>query len=312
MAMRRVSHEISRLTAGSHAFILPGKHNLGHHTLGYHVAGKTTGEPIFYFHGTPSCRLEADGFDKTASEKNICIIGVDRPGIGLSTFRPGYSLLDWPRDVRALAEYLGFSTFRVLGGSGGGPYALACARVLPEDVLKATGVLAGVGPPSSGSKGLSWEKWLGFHINSRLPRWMLHFIIEHGLARHARNPDQTRWRKIVIDGMIKRLPSRDQNLFDERETERMIREIRECTMSGSDGYVLDAQSILRPWPFEVKSIRAKVQIWNGTDDTDTPIHMARWMANELPRGVLREFEGDSHISTFAQRQQEVFEDLLNM
>lgn len=35
------------------------------------------------------------------------------------------------------------SRFAVLGVSGGGPYALACARQLPRGFLSAVGVLAG-------------------------------------------------------------------------------------------------------------------------------------------------------------------------
>ncbi|KAF2477249.1 alpha/beta-hydrolase [Lindgomyces ingoldianus] len=312
MASTYAGTKSSPLTAGSHAFILPCKHNLGHHVLGYHISGKTSGQPIFYFHGCPSSRLQADDFHKIGEKLNLCVIGVDRPGIGLSTFRPGYTLLDWPQDIQKLAAYLGFSEFRVFGGSGGGPYALACARELPGNVLKGTGILAGLGPPESGVKGLSWERWFGFIVNRWLPRWMLHFVIEKGLGRHARNPDQTQWRRFVIDGMIRKMCSKDQALLDEKETERMISDMRNCLISGSDGYVLDAKTILGPWPFDLRSVKAKVLLWNGTDDTDTPIYMARWMANQLPNGSLREFPGDTHFSIFFCRGEEVLKDLIEM
>lgn len=200
----------------------------------------------------------------------------------------------------------------MLGGSGGGPYALACAQALPENLLRGTGVLAGVGPPESSHKGLSWERWLGFTINRWVPRSMLCFLIENGLARHARDPDQTRWRKIIIDGMIKSMPPKDQELFNDEDTERMISGMRNACLGGSEGYVLDSKAVLGPWPFDLKSIEAKVQIWNGTDDTDTPIHMARWMAKQLRHGKLREFPGDTHFSVFFHRREEVLKDLMAM
>ena len=298
-------------TAGSHTLILPCKHNLGSRVLGYHVSGKPSGQPIFYFHGTPSSRLEASDFHEIGEKLNLCVIGVDRPGIGLSTFQSGYTLLDWPQDIWRLATHLSFSEFHVLGGSGGGPYALACAREIPGNVLKGTGILAGQGPPRSGTKGLSWEQWFGLTINRWLPRWMLHFVIEHGLGRHARDPDQTQWRKLVIDGMIRKMCSKDQ-VFTYEEMERMISSMRECFVNGSDGYVLDINTVLGPWPFDLRSVKGRVKIWNGTDDTNTPIYMARWMANHLPDGSLKEFSGDTHISIFLYRGEEVLKDLIKM
>ena len=297
-------------TPGTHTFILPSPHNLGHHVLGYHIAGATSGSPIFFFHGLPSSRREADDFHATAVQQNLCIIGVDRPGVGLSTFRPGYGLLDWPRDVHALATYLGHDSFRVLGGSGGGPYALACAYALPKEVLKGTGVLAGLAPREAGYKGVSWERYIGFTTNKWLPYWLLHFVIDSGLARHARNPDQTHWRKIIVDGMVKRLPATDQALFDDTAIEAMASQIRDACLGGADGYVQDAKCVLGKWPFDVGDVRGKVGIWNGTADTDTPVQGARWMAGRIPGARLREFEGDSHFSIFVKRQEGIFKELM--
>jgi pimeloyl-ACP methyl ester carboxylesterase len=285
---------------------------MGYHGLGYHISGQPSGQPVFYFHGCPSSRLEADDFHEVARRLNVCIIGVDRPGIGLSTFRPGYTLLDWPKDIQKLASHLGFSAYRVFGGSGGGPYALACARDIPESVLKGTGVVAGLGPPQSVSRGLSWERWIGFTINRWLPHSMLHYVIEQGLGRHARDPDQTYWRKIVIDGIVKMMTAKERAVMDEEDVESMIIGMRDCFISGSDGYVLDSKTILGPWPFDLSSVKAHVRLWNGTDDTDTPIHMARWMANRLPKGHLREFAGETHFTIFKSRSEEVLTDLLEM
>lgn len=54
--------------------------------------------------------------------------------------------MDWPADVNHLVQHLGIKSFRILGISGGGPYALACANAFSKDVLKATGVLSGSAP----------------------------------------------------------------------------------------------------------------------------------------------------------------------
>jgi pimeloyl-ACP methyl ester carboxylesterase len=297
--------------AGSHAFSLSDSRKLG-----YHISGNPDGTPIFFFHGCPSSRLEVTDWHEIGRRMNLCLVGIDRPGMGLSTYAPKYSLLDWPNDVRRLAEHLNFDTFRVFGGSGGGPYALACAHGLPDSILKGTGVLAGMGPPESGYAGSTWDRKFAYNVNIYMPDWMLHFVIEQSMGKHARGPDPKKWREIVTKGIIKQLPLKDQECFDPvkfpEERERMIDIMRESFIAGSDGYVLEAKNMLKKWPFDLKDITSKVQIWNGTDDTHTPIHMARWMANRLPNGTLREFPGDSHFTIFFRRQQEILEDLLNM
>ena len=75
--------------------------------------------------------------------------GSSRPtgrGSGLSTRRPGRAIADWPDDVRELADALGIERFAVIGISGGGPYAAACAWGLPGRITRA-GIISGVAPP---------------------------------------------------------------------------------------------------------------------------------------------------------------------
>ena len=115
--------------------------------LGYDEHGTPDGHPIFYFHGTPSARIEwtlweADALIQTL---HLRIITVDRPGMGLSDFQQGRCLTDWPIDVAALADHLRLDRFAVLGFSGGVPYAAACATRIP-DRLTAVGLVGVVGP----------------------------------------------------------------------------------------------------------------------------------------------------------------------
>ncbi|KAI0101511.1 Alpha/Beta hydrolase protein [Nemania sp. FL0031] len=115
-------------------------------TLGFAEYGSPTGKPVFFFHGFPSSRLEAAGILELVHRPDLRIIAPERPGFGLSSFNPRHRITDWPADVRALAGHLGIARFAVLGGSGGAPYALACARALPADTLSAVGLLAPAAP----------------------------------------------------------------------------------------------------------------------------------------------------------------------
>ena len=95
--------------------------------LAYAEWGDPAGKPVFHFHGSSGSRLERPPDEKVLT--GIRLITIDRPGHGLSDFKPGYRLLDWPDDVTALADHLGINKFAVEGWSFGGPYAIACALV---------------------------------------------------------------------------------------------------------------------------------------------------------------------------------------
>ena len=93
---------------------------------------RSQGLPLFYIHGLPASRLEGKLIEAAALGNGIRVIAPDRPGYGISDFQPGRRLLDWPCDVKALADRLSINRFMVLGVSGGGPYALACLWRIPN------------------------------------------------------------------------------------------------------------------------------------------------------------------------------------
>ncbi len=115
--------------------------------LGFNEHGSSNGSPLFYFHGTPSSRVEFPlfGSEEMLQALNVRLIAADRPGSGLSDFQPNRRIMDWPKDVVALADHLKINRFSVLGYSGGGVYALACALAIPEHIIKA-GVASGTAP----------------------------------------------------------------------------------------------------------------------------------------------------------------------
>jgi pimeloyl-ACP methyl ester carboxylesterase len=113
-------------------------------TLGYAEYGSSHGKTIFYFHGHPGSRFEARFLAEQTVQYGVRLIGVDRPGMGLSSFKRGRRILDWPDDAAELADSLQIEHFAVVGFSGGGPYALACAHKIPQR-LTACGIISGVG-----------------------------------------------------------------------------------------------------------------------------------------------------------------------
>src|SRR6185312_12557012 len=89
----------------------------------------------------------------SAAERDIRWVSHDRPGYGRSTPQPGRDVASAAADVASIADALGIDQFAVMGDSGGGPHALACAAVWPGRV-RATVCMSG--PAPFGAEGLDW------------------------------------------------------------------------------------------------------------------------------------------------------------
>jgi pimeloyl-ACP methyl ester carboxylesterase len=113
--------------------------------LAWLESGDAKGPAVFVFHGTPGSRLEVSCDQGPIISSGVRFIAVDRPGYGHSTFQRGRRLADWASDVTCLADHLKIDGFYVIGVSGGGPHAAACARFISDRVLGA-GIVSGVGP----------------------------------------------------------------------------------------------------------------------------------------------------------------------
>ena len=107
-------------------FTLPDGRNISFATY-----GAPTGPVVFHLHGLGDCRFTGAFFDQPGKRLGVRIVAVDRPGIGSSSLQPNRTALDHAEDIRLLAAHLGAKTYSVVGVSGGGPYALACAHALP-------------------------------------------------------------------------------------------------------------------------------------------------------------------------------------
>jgi pimeloyl-ACP methyl ester carboxylesterase len=95
----------------------------------------TTGLAVFWHHGAPSTGAPPEPLFAAAAERGIRWVSHDRPGYGGSTPHPGRDVASAAADVASVADALGIDRFAVMGDSGGGPHALACAAILPGRVL---------------------------------------------------------------------------------------------------------------------------------------------------------------------------------
>ncbi|MEA2473204.1 MAG: hypothetical protein QOE06_1119, partial [Thermoleophilaceae bacterium] len=156
--------------------------------LAYEQFGDPGGEPLVFLHGWGDSRLTRHPDDSIARALGVRLITVDRPGAGGSDFQPGRRLLDWPADVAALADSLGIRRFAVLGWSGAGPHAAACAHALPERVTR-LGIACGFAPIErrEHARGLPRDLRLGLPLLRRAP-WVGRIFFAGLPRRYRRDP----------------------------------------------------------------------------------------------------------------------------
>ena len=260
---------------------------IGNLNIGISEFGDPHGIPVLYFHGFPGSRLDGNlfDFDEIGKACNIRILGIDRPGIGISDFQPNRRLLDWPTIVISVVNKFGFEKFSILGISGGGPYALSCAYSIPER-LHSVAIVSGMGPftykESIKGKAMFIPKQIG--VLRRLIAW--------GLKVGAtKNPEKLK------KNIIKTLPTADIDyLYQPEKMEYLIDIFKECFRQGLQGYLYEAKLYRNNWGFSIPDIKAEVSIWHGKSDNNVSIELAQRMASEIPNCVSKFIDNEGHFS----------------
>jgi pimeloyl-ACP methyl ester carboxylesterase len=266
--------------------------------------GDPRGRPLLYFHGWPSCRLEAKGFDPAGAALGVRVIGVDRPGIAGSPASPGFTIAAWPALVAQLADALGLGRFSVVGVSSGAPYALACARFLGER-LAGAGCVSGVGPldvPHPHEHLFAGERFL-VALARRAP-WATRILLRGLAARIRRHPER------FLASLARGASPPDRALLAQPEFARDFREALLETLRGEIGGLAESIALEGgPWGFAPEDIAMPVRLWHGALDDLVFPRAARELARRIPRATLSLGADDGHLSTVARHAREIVAEL---
>jgi pimeloyl-ACP methyl ester carboxylesterase len=261
--------------------------------VGYAEYGDPSGLPIFGFHGTPGSRLMFRLADEPARELGVRLIAPERPGFGLSTYQPGRTLASYAADVAALADRLDIARFAVAGVSGGGPYAAACAALLPSRVT-ALGLVSPVGP-MIGDEGAA-QIGVGHHVMFRLtPRIppLLWPIFTLGRAAFLYAPLG------IYSFLLSRCAPSDWKILTRTEVRRnLLRGVAEGMRPGVKGGLQEMKLFSRPWRIPFSAIRAPSILWQGTADRNVPPSAAFKLGALIPGCEVNRIEGAGHYWVF--------------
>jgi pimeloyl-ACP methyl ester carboxylesterase len=259
-------------------------------TLAYVDFGEPAWPCLFFFHGAPVSRLHLAYLEERFRAARVRVVAPDRPAYGRSSPQPGRTMAEWPADVAALADVLGIARFLVAGHSSGGPYAVACAALLPERVV--AGVVLG------GVTDMGWPgAWDGYNeMEARLMR------IGDEAATVAAcvaqfGADGSRFG----EGADFEFSPPDAALFADPHAGPLITAaMAEAFRQGVVGYAQDVAVQARPWPFRPDDVRAPVTVVHGTEDRVVPIAHGRHTAEVVPGATLRVLAGHGHMTPVSE------------
>lgn len=262
--------------------------------VGVAVFGAREGFPVIALHGMPGSRLMYATVAQAAARRGIRLIAVDRPGYGLSDRCARGTVLDYAGDVAGVAEIIGLGRFAVLGTSGGGSYALACAAHLGSRLTR-VGVVSGIGPlrTPGGLSGMAPVNGWIFRLARLSPALVgvvLPRLVRRSLAQLQAHVAAGTSPSPSIPPAVLPLVVADQ---------------AEAIRQGGPGIAFDAANLWRSWGFPFSQIKVPAHLWHGDADNLAPAALGRLIADAIPGCQATIYSGEGHAEPLIRHADEI-------
>ncbi|TMR23371.1 alpha/beta hydrolase [Nonomuraea turkmeniaca] len=234
---------------------------------------------VFWHHGTPNIGTPPAPLFPASDRLGIRWVSYDRPGYGGSTPARGRNLASTAGYVNRVADALGIGRFAVMGHSGGGSHALACAALLPDRVPAAVSV-AGIAP--YGAEGLDWFAGMSASGEASLRAAVA------GRAAKERHEAAAEYDPEMFAPV-------DHAAF-EGEWSWFGGVVGPALEGGPGGLIDDDLAYVSPWGCDPAEVTAPVLLLHGGQDRVVPSSHGEWLARHGRWAELRLYPEDGHIS----------------
>ena len=242
-------------------------------------SGNDAGLTVIWHHGTPNVGVPPAPLFAASERLRIRWVSYDRPGYGGSTRHTGRDVASAAHDVASVADALRVDRFAVMGHSGGGPHALACAASLPERVV---GAISVSGPAPHGADGLDWFGGMAPSVAASLRAALAG---REAKERHeASAPDDP---DMFIGADHAALQA---------EWSWFLPVVSAALAGGRGGLIDDDLAAVAPWGFEPRQIAAPTLLLHGRRDRVIPSSHGEWLAQRIAGSELHVTPDDGHIS----------------
>ncbi|MER5338300.1 alpha/beta fold hydrolase [Micromonospora sp. NPDC002717] len=265
--------------------------------VAYEVTGAPDGFPVFLLHGTPGSRRGPKPRSIVLYRMGVRLIAYDRPGYGDSDRREGRDVADAARDVEAIADHLGVEQFAVVGRSGGGPHALACAADAElRGRVARVAVLVSLAPWNAMELdwvgGMNTGNVRGFGVGTPDTAAVVEEIRQRA-ERAAADP------RLLLADLRTEMSAADRRAVNDPALRRLITDTyEEALRAGPYGWIDDVLAFRRNWAFDLKAIDTTVtpvRLWHGADDNFAPVSHGRWLAAQIPGAEMEIRPGAAHF-----------------
>lgn len=250
--------------------------------------GAANGPCVFWHHGTPQTGQLPPPLLALVASAGARLVAHDRPGYGTSSADPGRSVASVAADVAAVADALQVERLAVLGVSGGGPHALACA-VLLGDRVQAAACLAS--PAPFDADGLDW--FVGMAPSG---------VAEFRAAARSRSALVAHLRRPSPDDFDEFAPA-DLPVFAGPYGSWLVESSTLGLAGGYEGAVEDDQALVAPWGFDPATITSPVLLLQGGADRFVPSSHAQWLGERCPDAEVRVTPDDGHVSIISRSEE---------
>jgi pimeloyl-ACP methyl ester carboxylesterase len=233
---------------------------------------------VFWHHGSPNIGAPPEPLFSVADRLGIRWVSYDRPGYGGSTPRPDRDVASAAADSCTVADALSIDRFALMGHSGGGSHALACAALLQERVLGVV-VVAGMAPFDA--VGLDWFEGFGSAGVAELRAAAAgRAALEKHLAESDEEPEFTPEDEAALAG----------------EWSWFIDVVDSALAGGMGGFIDDDLASVGAWGFDPADVIAPALFVHGGRDRVAPAAHGEWLAHHSPSAELWLYPEDGHIS----------------
>jgi pimeloyl-ACP methyl ester carboxylesterase len=230
---------------------------------------------VMWHHGTPNIGTPPAPLFEAAGRLGVRFIGYDRPGYGGSTARPGRTIATAAEDAAAVADALSVDRFAVLGHSGGGPHALACAALLKHRITAAVSI-SGLAPFT----GDDWFTGMGPSSEASLRAATRGREAKEAHERTEAAPDFIDRDWAALEGPWGWFGS----------------VVAPAVANGPGPLIDDDLAYVNPWGFDPADVRVPTLLVHGTADRTVPAQHSERLAKLIPNAQLRLEDAQGHIS----------------
>lgn len=282
--------------------------------LAARISGPAEGPVVLYFGGTPGAIELYERQVQEGERRGLRHLIYLRPGYFGSDRLPGRSVADCAADAASVLDEAGVEKAFVVGHSGGGGHAAACATLLP-DRIRSGAVLSSFSPP----EGMKLDAWLGEEAGA----WNKEEFaaIEGGDARHrefiVQQAEEMREIRTGED-----LNDTASSLMSQADSEALLEPSflafqLKCyplaVRGGVDGWFDDNKAVvLEDWGFDLQANRVPVTIWHGDDDRTVPYSHGERFEARMANARLKRLTGEGHFSYLVTSYGPILDDLLEI